>query len=204
MEFWGPTVFLCCAQPFLTPSSKMAAPPLLTESTFQTVENRKRKQTYWLEFSHMTARGWRETQKCRLHSGCSCVQLKFRNLALWGNGNIDLGEQLAISIHMIWLFGFHAAAVIFFSSKTQMQEGNTINVDWYQKTWATYFKSLVSFSTVFPQTLVIISWFFFRDGLIKAIGPADAIQKMFSEETFEERIDCSGKCILPGINLFFQ
>ncbi|XP_064446836.1 probable imidazolonepropionase isoform X2 [Mirounga angustirostris] len=37
------------------------------------------------------------------------------------------------------------------------------------------------------------------DGLIKAIGPADAIQKMFSEETFEERIDCSGKCILPGL-----
>uniref|UniRef100_A0A4W2HWE4 Probable imidazolonepropionase n=2 Tax=Bos indicus x Bos taurus TaxID=30522 RepID=A0A4W2HWE4_BOBOX len=38
-----------------------------------------------------------------------------------------------------------------------------------------------------------------RDGFIKAIGPADAIQKQFSEETFEERIDCSGKCILPGL-----
>ncbi|CAI9166438.1 unnamed protein product [Rangifer tarandus platyrhynchus] len=37
------------------------------------------------------------------------------------------------------------------------------------------------------------------DGFIKAIGPADAIQKQFSEETFEERIDCSGKCILPGL-----
>eukprot|EP00069_Balaena_mysticetus_P022253 bmy_13866T0 len=37
------------------------------------------------------------------------------------------------------------------------------------------------------------------DGFIKAIGPADAIQKQFSEETFQERIDCSGKCILPGL-----
>ncbi|XP_019497215.1 PREDICTED: probable imidazolonepropionase isoform X2 [Hipposideros armiger] len=37
------------------------------------------------------------------------------------------------------------------------------------------------------------------DGFIKAIGPADAIKKQFSEETFEERIDCSGKCILPGL-----
>lgn len=55
---------------------------------------------------------------------------------------------------------------------------------------------------MFPQTVVIIPWFFFRDGLIKAIGPADVIQEQFSEATFEERIDCSGKCILPGINLF--
>ncbi|XP_042549316.1 probable imidazolonepropionase [Dipodomys spectabilis] len=37
------------------------------------------------------------------------------------------------------------------------------------------------------------------DGLIKAIGPADAIQRQFSEDTFEERIDCSGKCVLPGL-----
>ncbi|XP_006888629.1 PREDICTED: probable imidazolonepropionase [Elephantulus edwardii] len=37
------------------------------------------------------------------------------------------------------------------------------------------------------------------DGLIKAIGPADVIQRQFSEDTFEERIDCSGKCILPGL-----
>ncbi|XP_003476271.1 probable imidazolonepropionase [Cavia porcellus] len=37
------------------------------------------------------------------------------------------------------------------------------------------------------------------DGFIKAIGSADAIQKQFSGETFEERIDCSGKCILPGL-----
>ncbi|XP_045147300.1 probable imidazolonepropionase [Echinops telfairi] len=38
-----------------------------------------------------------------------------------------------------------------------------------------------------------------EDGLIKAIGPADIIQRQFSEETFEEKIDCSGKCILPGL-----
>ncbi|KAL6093796.1 hypothetical protein STEG23_014925 [Scotinomys teguina] len=37
------------------------------------------------------------------------------------------------------------------------------------------------------------------DGFIKAIGPADAIQRQFSGETFEERIDCSGKCVLPGL-----
>ncbi|MBZ3883210.1 putative imidazolonepropionase [Sciurus carolinensis] len=37
------------------------------------------------------------------------------------------------------------------------------------------------------------------DGFIKAIGPVDVIQRQFSEETFEERIDCSGKCILPGL-----
>ncbi|ELW61513.1 putative imidazolonepropionase [Tupaia chinensis] len=37
------------------------------------------------------------------------------------------------------------------------------------------------------------------DGFIKAIGPADEIKRQFSEETFEERIDCSGKCILPGL-----
>ncbi|ERE91833.1 putative imidazolonepropionase [Cricetulus griseus] len=37
------------------------------------------------------------------------------------------------------------------------------------------------------------------DGFIKAIGPADVIQRQFSGETFEERIDCSGKCILPGL-----
>uniref|UniRef100_A0A2K5E798 Probable imidazolonepropionase n=1 Tax=Aotus nancymaae TaxID=37293 RepID=A0A2K5E798_AOTNA len=42
------------------------------------------------------------------------------------------------------------------------------------------------------------------DGLIKAIGPADVIRRQFSGETFEEIIDCSGKCILPGIYLFFS
>uniref|UniRef100_A0A8D2BNC5 imidazolonepropionase n=1 Tax=Sus scrofa TaxID=9823 RepID=A0A8D2BNC5_PIG len=37
------------------------------------------------------------------------------------------------------------------------------------------------------------------DGFLKAIGPADAIRELFAEDTFEERIDCSGKCILPGL-----
>jgi imidazolonepropionase len=41
------------------------------------------------------------------------------------------------------------------------------------------------------------------DGLIKAVGPAAVIQKQFSGETFEERIDCSGKCVLPGTDFFF-
>ncbi|PNJ83371.1 AMDHD1 isoform 2, partial [Pongo abelii] len=36
-----------------------------------------------------------------------------------------------------------------------------------------------------------------KDGFIKAIGPADVIRRQFSGETFEEIIDCSGKCILP-------
>ncbi|XP_074125751.1 putative imidazolonepropionase [Sminthopsis crassicaudata] len=38
-----------------------------------------------------------------------------------------------------------------------------------------------------------------RDGCIKAIGPADAIRREFSKVSFEERINCSGKCILPGL-----
>lgn len=42
------------------------------------------------------------------------------------------------------------------------------------------------------------------DGLIKAVGPAAVIQKQFSGETFEERIDCSGKCVLPGTDFFFS
>lgn len=50
----------------------------------------------------------------------------------------------------------------------------------------------------------MLSRFFFRDGFLKAIGPADAIRELFAEDTFEERIDCSGKCILPGINLSFN
>ncbi|KAM8978752.1 probable imidazolonepropionase isoform X1 [Sarcophilus harrisii] len=37
------------------------------------------------------------------------------------------------------------------------------------------------------------------DGCIKAIGPADAIRREFSKVSFEERINCSGKCILPGL-----
>ncbi|KAK7824921.1 hypothetical protein U0070_014127 [Myodes glareolus] len=42
------------------------------------------------------------------------------------------------------------------------------------------------------------------DGFIKAIGPADVIQRQFSGETFEERIDCSGKCVLPGAGALFR
>uniref|UniRef100_A0A8C8SZA5 Probable imidazolonepropionase n=1 Tax=Pelusios castaneus TaxID=367368 RepID=A0A8C8SZA5_9SAUR len=38
-----------------------------------------------------------------------------------------------------------------------------------------------------------------KDGYIKAIGHADAIHRQFSEALFEKRIDCSGKCILPGL-----
>ncbi|XP_021564522.1 probable imidazolonepropionase, partial [Carlito syrichta] len=38
-----------------------------------------------------------------------------------------------------------------------------------------------------------------RDGLIEAIGPADAIRRQFPEEAFDEVIDCTGKCVLPGL-----
>ncbi|KAH0616761.1 hypothetical protein JD844_028133, partial [Phrynosoma platyrhinos] len=38
-----------------------------------------------------------------------------------------------------------------------------------------------------------------KDGCIKAAGDADAIRKQFSGASFEKTIDCSGKCILPGL-----
>ncbi|XP_030409769.1 probable imidazolonepropionase [Gopherus evgoodei] len=38
-----------------------------------------------------------------------------------------------------------------------------------------------------------------KDGCIKAVGHADAIHQQFSEASFEKIIDCSGKCILPGL-----
>uniref|UniRef100_A0A8C5NQ30 Probable imidazolonepropionase n=1 Tax=Junco hyemalis TaxID=40217 RepID=A0A8C5NQ30_JUNHY len=38
-----------------------------------------------------------------------------------------------------------------------------------------------------------------RDGCIKAVGQADVIRNEFSEATFERIIDCSGKCVLPGL-----
>ncbi|XP_027711661.1 probable imidazolonepropionase isoform X2 [Vombatus ursinus] len=38
-----------------------------------------------------------------------------------------------------------------------------------------------------------------RDGCIKAVGLADTIRREFAKVSFEERIDCSGKCILPGL-----
>ncbi|KAM9170384.1 putative imidazolonepropionase isoform 1-T1 [Pangshura tecta] len=38
-----------------------------------------------------------------------------------------------------------------------------------------------------------------KDGCVKAVGHADAICQQFSEASFEKIIDCSGKCILPGL-----
>ncbi|KAG8439601.1 hypothetical protein GDO86_005692 [Hymenochirus boettgeri] len=37
-----------------------------------------------------------------------------------------------------------------------------------------------------------------HDGLIKAVGPADSIRNQFSNASFENIINCTGKCILPG------
>ncbi|XP_054040402.1 probable imidazolonepropionase isoform X1 [Rissa tridactyla] len=37
------------------------------------------------------------------------------------------------------------------------------------------------------------------DGCIKAVGQADVIRNQFSGATFERIIDCSGKCVLPGL-----
>ncbi|XP_009084902.3 probable imidazolonepropionase [Serinus canaria] len=37
------------------------------------------------------------------------------------------------------------------------------------------------------------------DGCIKAVGQAEVIRNEFSEATFERIIDCSGKCVLPGL-----
>ncbi|CAI5785762.1 probable imidazolonepropionase [Podarcis lilfordi] len=38
-----------------------------------------------------------------------------------------------------------------------------------------------------------------KDGCIKAVGDSRAIHKQFSGASFEKVIDCSGKCILPGL-----
>ncbi|XP_015668127.1 probable imidazolonepropionase [Protobothrops mucrosquamatus] len=38
-----------------------------------------------------------------------------------------------------------------------------------------------------------------KDGSIKAVGDARAIREQFSGATFDKIIDCSGKCILPGL-----
>ncbi|KAL7982531.1 hypothetical protein Chor_010129 [Crotalus horridus] len=38
-----------------------------------------------------------------------------------------------------------------------------------------------------------------KDGYIKAVGDARAIREQFSGATFDKIIDCSGKCILPGL-----
>ncbi|XP_064417865.1 probable imidazolonepropionase isoform X2 [Latimeria chalumnae] len=38
-----------------------------------------------------------------------------------------------------------------------------------------------------------------KDGLIKAVGPAIAVDSQFHEASFENIIDCSGMCMLPGL-----
>ncbi|XP_020671194.3 putative imidazolonepropionase [Pogona vitticeps] len=38
-----------------------------------------------------------------------------------------------------------------------------------------------------------------KDGYIKAVGDVSTIRKQFSGASFEKIIDCSGKCILPGL-----
>lgn len=38
-----------------------------------------------------------------------------------------------------------------------------------------------------------------KDGLIKAVGPADTIHTQFLNATFETVIDASGHCVLPGL-----
>lgn len=37
-----------------------------------------------------------------------------------------------------------------------------------------------------------------RDGLIKAVGPAEAISLQYSGASFDEVIDAEGMCVLPG------
>nr|XP_019964581.1 PREDICTED: probable imidazolonepropionase [Paralichthys olivaceus] len=38
-----------------------------------------------------------------------------------------------------------------------------------------------------------------RDGLIEAVGPADAIRARYSEATFDKVIEASGMCVMPGL-----
>ncbi|XP_038156140.1 probable imidazolonepropionase [Cyprinodon tularosa] len=38
-----------------------------------------------------------------------------------------------------------------------------------------------------------------RDGLIKAVGPAETIRARFSESSFDKVIDAAGMCVLPGL-----
>ncbi|KAM4523450.1 putative imidazolonepropionase [Fundulus diaphanus] len=38
-----------------------------------------------------------------------------------------------------------------------------------------------------------------RDGLIKAVGPAETIRAQFSEASFDAVIDAAGMCVLPGL-----
>lgn len=37
-----------------------------------------------------------------------------------------------------------------------------------------------------------------RDGLIKAVGPADTIRAQFADVSFDKVIDAAGMCVLPG------
>lgn len=41
-----------------------------------------------------------------------------------------------------------------------------------------------------------------RDGLIKAVGPAEAISLQYSGAAFDKVIDAKGMCVLPGEYLF--
>lgn len=36
------------------------------------------------------------------------------------------------------------------------------------------------------------------DGLIEAVGPADAIESEYSRVSFDRVIDAAGMCVLPG------
>lgn len=37
-----------------------------------------------------------------------------------------------------------------------------------------------------------------RDGLIKAVGPADTINAQYPDASFDKVINASGMCVLPG------
>ncbi|CAN9508480.1 unnamed protein product [Ophioblennius macclurei] len=55
-------------------------------------------------------------------------------------------------------------------------------------------KNMQTVSVVEDASVVVGS-----DGLIKAVGPADAIGSQFSEATFDTVIDATGMCVLPGL-----
>ncbi|XP_076015861.1 putative imidazolonepropionase [Genypterus blacodes] len=38
-----------------------------------------------------------------------------------------------------------------------------------------------------------------RDGLIKAVGPADAIRSQYAEASFDRVVDAEGMCVVPGL-----
>ncbi|XP_038666837.1 probable imidazolonepropionase isoform X1 [Scyliorhinus canicula] len=49
--------------------------------------------------------------------------------------------------------------------------------------------------TVIPHGSLVIG----RDGLIEAVGPAEIIQSKYHAVTFDQEIDASGMCVLPGL-----